>query len=197
MKNMLKLGIVLSLFAAAACVMLAFVYEFTKKDIELNTVKAENKIMESLFDDDTVRFNPVSGIVSGDERVVIQKAWEAVKNGETIGAVLQLSRAGYGGPVITMVGVSVNETITGVRIMDHKETPGLGANAASPKYFVNREKGITFYGQFEKKKVTDPFTINNDVEAITASTITSTAVSDSVKAAGLAAKAFFAGKGTK
>ena len=94
-----------------------------------------------------------------------------------------------------MAGVSANGSITGVKIMEHSDTPGLGANAASPSYFVDRAKGITFYGQFAGKKAADHFEVNRDVIAITASTVTSEAVSSTVRAAGLAAEAWFAGKG--
>jgi electron transport complex protein RnfG len=93
-----------------------------------------------------------------------------------------------------MVGVSRDNFITGVKILEHSDTPGLGANAASPSYFVDRAKGITFYGQFAGKKISDPFEVKKDVAAITASTITSRAVSNSVKAAGLAFSAWLSGE---
>jgi len=89
-----------------------------------------------------------------------------------------------------VVAIANNE-IAGVKILGHSDTPGLGANAASPKYFVDRARGITFYSQFAGKKTSDPFEVKNDVIAITASTITSRAVSASVKAAALAATAWF------
>jgi Na+-translocating ferredoxin:NAD+ oxidoreductase subunit G len=58
---------------------------------------------------------------------------------------------------------------------------------------VDRAKGIHFYDQFAGKAVSDPFVPKGDVIAITAATITSRAVAASVKAAGEAALAWFAG----
>jgi electron transport complex protein RnfG len=52
---------------------------------------------------------------------------------------------------------------------------------------VDKAAGITFYGQFVGKSVTDPFEAKNDVTAITASTITSQAISRVVRASGTAA----------
>jgi electron transport complex protein RnfG len=91
-----------------------------------------------------------------------------------------------------LVGVNAGGIISGVKIQEHTDTPGLGANAASPKYYVDRAAGITFYGQFAGKSITDPFEVkrNGDVQAITASTITSRAVSAAVKAAGTGAAAW-------
>jgi electron transport complex protein RnfG len=77
--------------------------------------------------------------------------------------------------------------------MEHSETPGLGANAASHKYFVDKENGVTFHGQFIGKSVDHPFEVKNDVAAITASTITSKAVASSVKAAAVAVTDWFSG----
>jgi electron transport complex protein RnfG len=80
--------------------------------------------------------------------------------------------------------------------MEHSETPGLGANAEAPSYYVDREKKITFYGQFAGKSVSDPFQAKGDVHAITASTVTSNAVALAVKAAGVGASAWLSGTDT-
>jgi len=189
MKNnflgMMKLGCILALFAAIACVMLAFVYSGTSSVIaERQQADLEAALKELFPDADS--FEKTDEIKSPDPAVTIESAYSALKNREVIGAALNLSRASYSGPIRTMVGVSAAGIITGVKIMEHSDTPGLGANAASKSYFVDRANGVTFYGQFAGKRVTDPFRVNDDVQAITASTITSNAVSSSVKAAGLA-----------
>jgi electron transport complex protein RnfG len=59
---------------------------------------------------------------------------------------------------------------------------------------VDQAAGTTFYGQFAGKAVTDPFEVRGDVQAITASTITSTAVAAAVKAAGTGAAVWLEGK---
>ena len=74
--------------------------------------------------------------------------------------------------------------------MELSDTPGLGANAASPNYFVEKGSLKTFYGQFAGKSVTDPFEAKGDVLAITAATISSRSISLIVKTAGTAGKAW-------
>ncbi|GHV94300.1 hypothetical protein AGMMS50293_06200 [Spirochaetia bacterium] len=205
MKGMLKLGLVLALFAAAACVMLAFVYTGTEQIIAQRQQDDLQAALKELFPD-ADSFTPVSDIQSPDASVTIETAYAAMKNGQPAGAALRLSRASYGGPIKIMTGVSLDSTITGVKILEHSDTPGLGANAASSSYFVVRLKkfgwfagkldpsmGITFYGQFTGKSVTDPFVVKEDVDAITASTITSSAVTAAVKAAGIGVTAWLAG----
>jgi electron transport complex protein RnfG len=197
MKNiagMLKLGCVLAVYAAVACVMLAFVYAGTSKIIDLRTKADQEAALKEIFPD-ADGFEQVEGVTSPDSSVTIESAYVAKLNGATAGMALKLSRASYSGPIVVMAGVSADKRITGVKIMEHSDTPGLGANAASPSYFVDRAKGITFYGQFAGKSVDDPFAVKGDVAAITASTITSKAVTSAVKAAGQAATAWLSAGG--
>ena len=189
---MVKLGCTLALFAAAACVMLAFVYTGTATIIAGRQQADLEAALRELFPD-ADSFTALSGITSPDTSVEIESAYRAQKNGEVAGVAMRLSRASYGGPIKIMAGVSADGVITGVKIMEHADTPGLGANAASPSYFVDREKGITFYGQFTGKNAGDPFEVKQDVAAITASTVTSRAVALAVKAAAASASAWFAG----
>jgi electron transport complex protein RnfG len=190
--NMLKLGIILALFATAACVMLAFVYTGTAAIIGRRQQADLEAALQEIFPG-ADSFESVEGIKSSDAAVNIESAYKAIRNGKPVGAALRLTRASYGGPITIMAGVSIDGTITGVKIMEHSDTPGLGANAASPQYFVNKAQGVTFYGQFAGKNVNDPFEVKNDVVAITASTITSRAVTSAVKAAGIAVTSWFAG----
>ena len=184
--GMIKLGLVLALFAAAACVMLAFVYTGTLPVIYERQRSDFYEALRELFHD-ADDFEAIVDIRSPDPAVSIENAYAAIKDGEIIGAALRVARAGYSGPIKTLVGVSADGIITGAKILEHSETPGLGANASSSSYYVDRPNHITFYAQFTGKKVNDPFEVRRDVMVITASTITSRAIADSVKAAGLAA----------
>jgi len=191
--GMLKLGFVLAIFATAACIMLAFVYNVTSTIIAQRQQADLDAALRELFPE-ADSFEEIIDIKSPDSSVTIENAYAAIKKGLPYGAALGLSRASYSGPIKTMVGVNSDGFITGVKILEHSDTPGLGANAASSSYFVDRANGITFYGQFAGKKVSDPFRVKDDVIAITASTVTSNAVSSSVKAAGIAVSAWLAGK---
>jgi electron transport complex protein RnfG len=200
MKNiagMLKLGCILAVYAAVACVMLAFVYTGTSKIIDERVKADQQAALKDIFPE-ADSFEPVENVSSPDPSVNIINAYAAVKrDGTVVGMALKLSRASYSGPIVLLAGVSVDKRITGVKIMEHSDTPGLGANAASSSYYVDRSKGITFYGQFAGKSVSDPFVVKDDVVSITASTITSRAVTAAVKAAGQAAAEWFSTGGSK
>jgi electron transport complex protein RnfG len=196
MKGMLKLGFTMAIFAAAACVMLAFVYSGTETIIAQRQQADLEASLKELFPE-ADSFQEISGVQSPDSSVTIESQYETLRDGKTIGAALRVSRGSYGGPIKVLVGVSAEGLITGIKILEHADTPGLGANAASPSYFVNRAEGITFYGQFAGKAVADPCEVKNDVTAITASTITSRAVTAAVKAAGTGVRAWLTGEDVK
>ena len=182
--GMLKLGVVLALYAAVACVGLAFVYAGTKDIITQRQQEDQARALLELFPD-ADSFEAVQGIRSGDPMVVFEEggAFQVLRHGQTVGLAISTSRAAYGGAIKTLVGVGMDNRISGVKILEHSETPGLGANAAKP----------AFYGQFAGMAAGAPFVPKQDVAAITAATITSQAVSSSVKAAAEAASAWLGG----
>ncbi|MDR3342287.1 MAG: FMN-binding protein [Treponema sp.] len=192
MKNMLKLGIVLALYATAACVGLAFVYSGTEKVIAERQAADLNAALEELFPQ-ADSFTDITGdITSPDSSVAFESQYEARQNNGIVGVVVQASAGSYGGPIKVLVGVGVDNKISRIKVLEHQDTPGLGANAASPTYYVDKSKNLTFYGQFEGKSITDAFEPKGDVVAITAATITSRAVSSVAKASGSAAAAWLA-----
>ena len=51
----------------------------------------------------------------------------ARKNGEVVAVIIPaLSREGYGGDIQMIIGINRDGTLAGVRVINHKETPGLG-----------------------------------------------------------------------
>lgn len=102
--------------------------------------------------------------------------WEAKKDGQVVGTIFQITQQGYGGPIVIMFGIDQNKSITGLKILKHTETPGLGAKITSPELFRD---------QFQHKQVNqlvlkkdDP--TNGAIDAITAATISSRAVTRAV-----------------
>ncbi|MCL1836302.1 MAG: FMN-binding protein [Treponema sp.] len=182
-KEMIKLGLILAVFATAACVMLAFVYSATAPIIaarEADTLKGD---LSKVFPDPEANFKPTE-IISPSRAVTISDAFMALHGEEVVGAVVSVSTQSFGGPMVFLIGVSDAKTITGVKITKHSDTPGFGANADSETYLA----------QFIEKSINDPFEVKGDVDSVASSTITSRAVALSVKTAGLAVAAWLDGE---
>jgi electron transport complex protein RnfG len=185
--GILKLGLVLTLYAAAACVGLAFVYAGTEKIIAQRQQADMETALKELFPQ-LDSFTDITGAIESPDPVIIFGSQYEIRRGdELIGIALQASGPSYGGLITALVGVEKRGTIGGVKILEHKDTPGLGAHAAESNYFIDQARTTTFYGQFTGKSLSDPFEVKDDVAAITAATVTSRAVSRVVKTAGTAA----------
>jgi electron transport complex protein RnfG len=194
MKNILKLGLVLTLYAVAACVGLAFVYSGTEKIITQRQQADLEAALRELFPG-MDGFEDIGGELSSPDPAVLFEGGYGIRQGNAlIGAAIRASGASYGGKAVILVGIGTNGTISGVKILEIADTPGLGANAASPTYYVDRARKITFYGQFTGKSVADPFVVKGDVAAITASTITSRAITGAVRSSAAAASAWLAAR---
>jgi electron transport complex protein RnfG len=188
--GIIKLGATLMVYATVACVGLAFVYSATKTVIEQRSQGDLEAALKELFPD-ADNFNDLRGAIqSPDASVSFGAQYEALQGGSVIGAAITATGSSYGGPATVLVGVDTGGKIGGVKIMELSDTPGLGANAASPGYFVDKAAGVTFYGQFAGKSAADPFEVTKDVIAITAATISSRSISVIVKNAGIAGKAW-------
>lgn len=106
--------------------------------------------------------------------------YAAVKGGETAAYIFTESAKGYGGDVSVMTAVKPDGTVAGVAILDvSNETPGLGQNAAKESFYsqyAGLKKGVSLLKNGAKAE-------NNEVDAVTGATITSTAVTRAVNAA--------------
>jgi electron transport complex protein RnfG len=187
MKNMVKLGVILALYSTVACVGLAFVYAGTKAVIAERQQADLEASLKDLFPNSD-GFEDITGTMkSADPSVSFDKEYLVKSGSSPVGIAVRAVGKSYGGPTTILVGVGADRKITGVKVMENKDTPGLGANASSPNYFVDRKSKTTFTGQFKGKSIEDKFEVKGDVVAITASTITSKAVAGVVKAASAAA----------
>lgn len=100
--------------------------------------------------------------------------------GETVGYVFETGSSGYGGTVKVMTGIDTEGNITGVVILSHDETPGLGANATKPD-FLNQYLQPAPEDGLDVIKYQTP--AEGQIEAMTGATVTSTAVTDAVNQA--------------
>lgn len=106
--------------------------------------------------------------------------YAAINGGKTAAYIFTESSKGYGGDVSVMTAIKPNGTVAGVAILDVSgETPGLGQNAAKESFFsqyIGLKKGVSVLKNGAKAE-------NNEVDAVTGATITSTAVTRAVNKA--------------
>ena len=103
---------------------------------------------ESLYDNDILKdTKAVTHELLGDEKP--KTVYIARRQGTPIGAVItMLAPDGYNGPIKLLVGILTDGRIAGVRVIGHRETPGLG-----DKIEIARDPWI---GKFEGRSLGDP-----------------------------------------
>jgi electron transport complex protein RnfG len=152
---------------------LAFVNHLTEGPIKEQKAKILADGIKSVMgvSDLTIsKTDTVRQTVSGKELTyVIYQAQDA--NKKDLGAAVESVTGGFGGDLKVLVGFDPEGKILGYTLLEHAETPGLGAKA--DKWFQKGEKGDII-----GKTPAEPLTVSKDggkVDAITASTITSRA----------------------
>jgi electron transport complex protein RnfG len=181
-KESTLLNMVLTLFLVTlgASTILGFVYEFTKGPIaeaKLAKKNAAINVVVSGFNNNPG--NEYFKVMSADglDSLVF---YPALSDTSLVGyAVETLTKNGFTGEIKLMVGFLPDGTINDIAVLEHKETPGLGDK-------MQRNKS-DFYVQF-KGKMPGDFQLSvkkdgGDVDAITASTISSRAYCDAVQRA--------------
>jgi len=170
LKNLVLSLTSISFFMAA---LLGFVHSLTKKNIQEAELKKINNAISQVISN--FNNNPFQ------EKIIINKDLEIYigkKDKEITGyAVKTVSHNGFNGDIVLMVGFSPNLTINNITVIKQNETPGLGSKMSDPKFinqFVNKNPS-TF--------ILKPQKDGGDVEAITASTITTRAFCEAIKIA--------------
>lgn len=191
MNKILKLTLILGIIGAISGGALAAVYKVTGPVISAQDAKTLQVGLSEVFPGDYQFERLNEEFELSDPVVQIDDAYIVKSNEESVGLVLQVTSPGSQAPIKLLVGTKKDGTVSGVKILESLETPGLGANAANPNYYVEKENKITFLGQFKGKKFSDNFIPKEDVIAITGATITSAAVAKGVKVAGKVAHNYF------
>ena len=171
--SLLNMTLVLTLVAVVMGGILAFVNHLTEGPIQEQKDKAlADGIKAVMVCNDLVVAEPVEvkQTVDGKEHTFIIYNVKYAQ-GKDLGAAVQSVTMGFGGDLKVLVGFDSEGSILGYTLLEHAETPGLGAKA--DQWFQRGQKGDII-----GKSPAEPLTVSKDggqVDAITASTITSRA----------------------
>lgn len=179
-------GLILAVIAAVCTTLVALTYRLTEGRIAANDeawleqslqpalsgVAYDNNLLESIIS------VPPPHELPGDGPVIVYRAFL----GGTPEAALFVVSApdGFSGPIKLLIGIETDGAITGVRVLSHRETPGLGD-------FIDSRKS-NWIEQFKRKSLAAPDAAlwalqrdGGDFDQVTGASITSRAVVKAVK----------------
>ncbi len=187
-KKIVHDALVLTAFTLVLGLILGFVYEITKAPIEKANEETAREAYQTVFEN-ADSFTKQEYDKDEADKMVADAGYSdtiddvelaADEGGNALGYVITVTaKDGSQGSITFSVGIQNDGTVNGYSITDIAETPGLGMKAEEEE----------FYSQFKGKNVSE-FTVvkqapsaDNEIEAITGSTITSKAMANGCNAA--------------
>jgi len=186
MRDILKLVVVLGLFCVASAGILAKVYDVTKGPIAEAKAEEVRRAIKAVLPpyDNQADVDFVEKVVGKDKKGndLVRKIYIGKKGENIVGrAFLTVAPDGYSGAIEIMMGVDPAGTITGIEIISHAETPGLGAKIGSSETWPGRGSGP---GSLIGKSLKNNLKVKKDggeIDQITGATISPRAVVKAVK----------------
>ncbi|ANT58907.1 electron transporter RnfG [Salipiger sp. CCB-MM3] len=167
----LAAGLALGLFGLGSAMTLALTDQLTMGPIaarEAEDMRASlSQVLTMAHDNDPAQ-NPLALADPTEGPLNVHRA---TLHGEVTGAAFELTGYGYGGAIRVLIGITPDGTLSGVRVLSHAETPGLGdkieaaksewvqdftgrsfANTAPEGWHIARDGGI--FDQFSGASIT-------------------------------------------
>lgn len=176
MRENLRLGLILFMITAIAGMLLGTVFEITK-----DPIAKQERLESSAVGDVLPGAKDIKKLnVKIPENSVVKEVNEAYNGNTIVGHTIKLTAKGFHGAVEMIVGITKDGKIGGIKILNHSETPGLGANI---------EKD-SFKGQFKDKLIDNPLVVvkseaskDNEIQGISGATISSNGVASGINKA--------------
>lgn len=180
-------ALALALTATVCTSIVGLVHWSTSERIELSRLKQLNDQLEQILSADLYDNNllidtvTVKNVALGSDAP--QTIWRARLNERPVAAILTATAPnGYGGPISLLIGIMVNGDITSTRVLQHRETPGLGDDVD-----ISRSDWIqSFNGQSLQSLTQDQWKVKKDggvFDQFTGATITPRAITSAVYSA--------------
>jgi electron transport complex protein RnfG len=180
MREAIKLGLFLLITCAIVGLGIAYTNSLTEPIITGAEKSDQEQGLMEVYDnadeikDETSKYLTV-------EHEVIKQINTAYKAGEVVGVIYTVEPKGYGGNIRTLVGFDIADNIiTNIKVLSHTETAGLGSQAEEPWFaegFQNKSAAV------DLEVVQQAPQRENEIQAITAATVTSKAVATGVNEA--------------
>ena len=125
-------AVILLLFTVLGTSMVAFTYDGTREKIAANErATLQRKLNQLLpagsYDNDLLEDRITVTLPEANERDKVITVYRARNNSADAGLVMTaVAPDGYSGRIKMLIGIHADDTLSGVRIITHRETPGLG-----------------------------------------------------------------------
>lgn len=122
---------ILALFAIVCTLSVGLVHVLTKERISMQAqqqlIKQLNEIIPKSSHDNEMFRDCIAAPIDNNTDLLVDVIYRARLNGvSTAAAIKAIAPNGYSGNIELLIAINVDGSISGVRALEHKETPGLG-----------------------------------------------------------------------
>ncbi len=177
-REIFKMVLVLTIVTGIWGGLLSLVKIATEDQIEYQRIKnikapALRKALTVDYTNDPVK-DRISVVIGKDQRgaPIERTVFLAKKDGKLQAVALEAYGGGYEGDIGVMVAIdSQEQTVVGIAVTTHSETPGVGTKAFNSQEFM---------GQFQNQPLSSNFAPGGGLDAVTSATYTSHGVMKAV-----------------
>lgn len=178
MKELLKLSSILALICCAAALALGSVHELTREPIarqqRLKIQRAVAAVLPGVKTGSGTEGSAVR-LCEDENPASCREVFLLSKGADIRGIALEAEETGYSGPITAMVGIMPDGAVSGVRVISHSETPGLGARITQEQFLAQFAASGADAGNLELKKN------GGTIDQVTGATISSEALLRAVR----------------
>ncbi|MCK9261578.1 MAG: electron transport complex subunit RsxG [Azoarcus sp.] len=144
-RTSLRTAAIMIVFTVAFTAVMAFTYDATRPAIEASVQEEQMRLINEVLPPDSYDNDLLADAitVAGEQALGpddVKRVWRARKAGTPVALILEAAAGnGYAGRIAFIVALRPDGTVIGVRVTNHKETPGLG-DYIDPKKDRNKKK---------------------------------------------------------
>ena len=190
-KYLLKLAGILMVICAIVAALLGVVNDVTADKIKALQAEKLQQSLEVVFPGaEFTKVDVTDDLVTLAASPNAESDLAAIYAASTGGYALEVKPTGFGGSIDMIVGIDADGNVTGISVISHTETAGIGTKVVADKPNKN---GDGVLSQFVGRGASSDnlFTVNsgsNEVDAISGATVTTKAITRGVNAASLVAE---------
>ena len=185
-KFILKVAGTLTAISLVVAALLGFVNSITKDKIAAIDAEKTRVAMSAVteegseFGDKMELSEEAVAAASAQSGSKLMELYPVTKDGAAAGYVMKISASGSQGAIVMMVGVNADKAITGISVVSHSETSGIGTKVVENK---PNSAGEPVLDQFIGKSGAGTLVVGSNITAISGATVSTKGITTGANAA--------------
>ncbi len=184
-KFILKVAGTLTAISLVVAALLGFVNSITKDKIAAIDAENTRVAMSAVAPEgsefgDKMELSEAAITAASDNGGKLVELYPVTLDGAAAGYVMKISASGSQGAIVMMVGVDADKAITGISVVSHSETSGIGTKVVDNEL---NAAGEPVLDQFKQKSGAGTLVVGSNITAISGATVSTRGITTGANAA--------------